>query len=118
MSNPVPRRDNELQQIIETAEQELRNADQTPFTPRAFDNLRDKISEYSVLLITEAVKVAKRHKSETVSSTHVEHASEYLISSTGRKLFRHMGTLGGTLLGVAGSNFLSMYSTTNSPQMA
>ena len=111
MSNLAPRRGSELQQIIETAEQELRNTDQTPFTPRAFDNLKDKISEYSVLLITEAVKVAKRHKSETVSSTHVEHASEFLISSTSRKLYRHMGTLGGILLGVAGSNFLSMFST-------
>jgi len=111
MSNLDPGRGSELQQIIEIAEEQLRNAYQTPFTPRALDNLKDKLSEYSVLLIQEAVKLAKRHKSETVSSTHVEHANEYLISSSSRKLFRHMGTFGGLLLGVAGSNFLSMFST-------
>ena len=111
MNNLVPKQGSELQPIIEADEKELRKADQTPFTPQAFANLTDKLGEYSVLLITEAVKLAKRHKSETVSSTHVEHASEYLVSSSSRKLYRHMGTFGGLLLGVAGSNFLSMFST-------
>ncbi len=111
MSNLVPKQGSELQPIIEAAEKELRKADQTPFTPQAFANLTDKLTEYSVLLITEAVKIAKRRNSETVSSTHVEHASEYLISSTSRKLYRHMGGLGGTLLGIAGPSFFSMYST-------
>jgi len=31
--------------------------------------------------------------------------------ASSRKLFRHIGTFGGLLLGVAGSNFLSMFST-------
>jgi hypothetical protein len=111
MSSLDPGKGSELQQIIEITEQELRNAHETPFTPRAFDNLKEKISEYSVLLITEAVKVAKRHQSDTVSSTHVEHASEYLISRTSRKLYRHMGALGGVFLGMAGSSLASMFST-------
>ena len=111
MSNLDPGQGSELQQIIETIQQELRNAYDTPFTPRALDNLKDKLSEYSALLVTEAVKVAKRHQSEAVSSTHVEHASEYLISSTSRRFYRHMGALGGVFLGMAGSNSLSMFST-------
>ena len=111
MNDRILERGSELQTIIEAAEQELRKAGQTPFTPQAFDNLIDKLREYSVSLIAEAVKIAKRHNSEVVSSTHVEHASEYLTSSTSRKLYRHMGTLGGTLPGIAGSNFLSMFST-------
>ncbi len=111
MSNPADGKENELQQIIETTVQALRNASETPFTPRAFDSLRDEITEYSVLLISEAVKVAKRHQSETVSSTHVAHASEYLIFSSSRSFYRHMGALGGLLIGVAGSTFGSMFST-------
>jgi len=111
MSNLEPGKGNDFQQIIEAAEQELRKANETPFTPRAFDNLTDKITEYSVLLITEAVKIAKRHNSETVSSSHVEHASEYLISNPSRKVYRHMGALGGAFLGVGGSSFASMLST-------
>jgi hypothetical protein len=100
MSNLDPGQGSELQQIIETIEQELRNAYDTPFTPRALDNLKDKLSEYSALLVTEAV-----------SSTHVEHAREYLISSTSRRFYRHMGALGGVFLGMAGSNFASMFSS-------
>jgi DNA helicase TIP49 (TBP-interacting protein) len=111
MSNLHAERGSELQQIIEITEQELRNAHETPFTPRAFDNLKEKLSEYSVQLIAEAVKLAKRHQSETVSSTHVEHASEYLVSSTSHKIYRHLGTVGGLLIGVAGSGFVSMFST-------
>jgi len=109
MSNLEPGKGSEPQPIIEAAEQELRKANDTPFTPRAFDNLKDKITEYSVLLITEAVKIAKRHNSEMVSSTQVEHASEYLISSPSRKFYRHMGALGGVFLGVGGSSFVSMF---------
>jgi histone H3/H4 len=111
MNKLAPRQPNELQQVIDTAERELQNAGQTPFTPKAFSHLKDRISEYAALLITESVKVARRHKSETVSTTHVEHASEYLVSSTSSKVYRHAGTFGGILLGVAGSNFLSMYTT-------
>jgi histone H3/H4 len=111
MSTLDPTEGSKLQQIIEAAEQALQKANETPFTPRAFDNLKDKITEYSVLLITEAVKIAKRHNSETVSSSHIEHASEYLISSPIRKVYRHMGALGGAFLGVGGSSFASMLST-------
>jgi histone H3/H4 len=118
MSNLAPRPPSELQQIIDTAEQELRNTGHTPFTPHAFNHLKEKICQYAVELIVESVKVAKRHKSETVSTTHVEHASEYLISSASQKLYRHMGTIGGILLGIAGSTFLSMYTTGQSTPSA
>jgi formate-dependent nitrite reductase membrane component NrfD len=38
----------------------------------------------------------------------VEQASEYLVSSSSKKFFRHLGTLGGILLGAAISNLLAM----------
>ena len=108
MSNLAPNQQSELQQIVATAEQELRNTGHTPFTPKAFERLKEKISEYAVQLIAESVKVARRRESEIVSTQNVEHASQYLVSSTSRKVYRHIGTIGGILLGVAGSNFLSM----------
>jgi len=54
------------------------------------------------------VKVAHRRGSETVSTQNVEHASEYLVYSSGSKLYRNIGTLGGILLGAGLSTFLSM----------
>jgi histone H3/H4 len=108
MSDIVPRQRSELQQIIDTAERELQHTSHTRFTDNGFNRLKEKISEYVVQLITESVKVARRRDSETVSPTHIEQASQYLVSSTSRKLYRHIGTVGGILLGVAGSNFLSM----------
>lgn len=76
-------------------ERELQNSDHTPFSSNAFNRLKEKISEYTTQLITESVKVARRHQSESVSTSDVERASQYLVSSTSRKVYRHMGTLGG-----------------------
>jgi histone H3/H4 len=104
-----PRRD--LQQIIEAAERELQGVDHTPFSPKAFGRLKQKISEYTVQLISESVKVAHRHHSESVSTSDVERASQYLVSSTTNKLYKHLGTVGGILLGTAASNMLSMITT-------
>jgi histone H3/H4 len=104
-------RENELQQIIGIAEQELRYAEHTPFSSKAFTLLKEKISEYAVQLITESTKVARRHASEQVSTSDVEHAAQYLVASTTRKVYRHVGTIGGILLGTAASNVLSMITT-------
>lgn len=111
MSNLIvdPRR--ELLQIVDLASQELENTEHTPFSPNAFNRLKEKIGEYTVSLITESTKVARRHQSESVSTSDVEHASSYLVSSTGRKMYRHMGTIGGILLGTAASNILAMITT-------
>jgi histone H3/H4 len=111
MSNIAPKPQSDLQQIIDIAERELRDTGHTPFTSNAFNRLKEKIGEYTIQLITESVKTAKRHQSESVSTSDVEHASQYLVSSTSHKLYRHMGTVGGILLGTAASNILSMITT-------
>lgn len=101
----------DLQRIIETADAQLQHLNPSPFSPAAFTRLKDKISEYIVQLVSESIKISKRHQADTVSAAHVERAGEYLISSTTRRLFRHVGTMGGVLLGAALSNFLSMATT-------
>jgi hypothetical protein len=104
-------REPDLQRLIKIAEEELSHTDPSPFSPSAFDRVKQKISEYTVELITESVKVARRHDSDSVSPSYVDRASEYLVSHSGNKTYRHLGTIGGILLGAVGSNVLSMITT-------
>jgi histone H3/H4 len=107
MTNMPPDR-NPLQKIIQQADAQLQDIESSPFSPSAFSVLKEKISEYIVELVSESIKVSKRHQADTVSSAHVERASEYLISSTSRRFFRHLGTIGGILFGAALSNIVAM----------
>src|SRR5438105_1283296 len=84
-----------LKRIVEEAEHSLEELDPSPFSDRAFTRLKDKISEYTVQLIAESIKVSRRHQSESVSTTDVEQASRYLVSSTRHKILKHVGTVGG-----------------------
>jgi hypothetical protein len=103
--------ESELQRLIKIAEEELSHTDPAPFSTPAFKRVKQKISEYTVELITESVRVARRHDSDSVSPSYVDRASEYLVSHSRNKTFRHMGTMGGILLGAVGSNVLSMITT-------
>jgi hypothetical protein len=99
--------DNELARI------KLRRVDPAPFSPRAFDALQDQIDGYIAELINESVREARRQHVDIVSETHVARASDYLASNSGRRLFRHLGTIGGVLLGASVSNLLAMATSTN-----
>jgi len=101
---------NHLDLIIRTADAELQSLGDSPYSKPAFAVLRDKISQYIAELVTESTRVAKRHKADTISAAHVNQASDYLIASSSRKFFRHLGTVGGILLGAALGNTLSMVS--------
>ncbi len=97
--------------IIGQAEIGFQNLDPSPFSPNAFELLKNKIAEYIDDLISESVGVSKRLRSDTVVPAHVERASEYLVASTGRRLYKHLGTFGGILLGAVLSNMLAMTNT-------
>ena len=101
----------ELVQVIQTAESALESIDPSPFSPSAFAALKEKIAEYIVNLVTESIKISRRHQADTVSANHVQRATEYLVSVTSRRFFRHLGTVGGILLGASLSNILSMAGT-------
>jgi len=94
--------------VIKQAENQLQATDPSPFSPSAFRMLKDKISQHVIELVNESVKVSKRHRADTVSAAHVERASEYLVTSTSRRAYRHLGTVGGIFLGAALSNILAM----------
>jgi hypothetical protein len=97
--------------VAEEAARNLASVDPSPFTPDAFRALIEIVNGLIGDLIDESLKTSRRHKSEIVSRSYVYHASEYLISSQPRRLFRHMGTIGGILLGGSLSNILAMAQT-------
>lgn len=93
---------------VEAAGDQLKAVDPSPFSPQGFTVLKEKVAEYVGALVSESVKMMKRHDADTVSPTYVEDANRYLMSSAGRRWVRHLGTVGGILLGAALSNLLSM----------
>jgi hypothetical protein len=99
-----------LSSILKDAEARLASIEPTPFSPKAFTALERQINRYIVDLVDESLKTARLRRSDTVSESHVERASEYLVSGAGRTLFRHLGTIGGVLLGASLSNLLAMAS--------
>ncbi|MCI0487714.1 MAG: hypothetical protein L0229_14065 [Blastocatellia bacterium] len=69
MSDP-PEPEGTLEQIIEHADSELERINPSLFSPVALSRLKEKISEYVVELVSESIKVSKRHQSDTVSAAH------------------------------------------------
>ena len=97
---------------------QLQTIDPSLFSSRAVSRLKENIDDFTSDLVSESIKVSKRYRSDTVSAAHVEKACDYLVANTSRRLFRHLGTVGGILLGAALSNVLTMtaaesYTTVN-----
>lgn len=102
---------NVLSAVREQVRTELASTDPSPFSPTAFKELRNTINEFIGDLIDESLKISRRHQSEVISANYVRQASEHLIASRSRRIFRHLGTVGGIMLGGAISNILSMAQT-------
>lgn len=98
----------EITEVIHRANVELRSEHPSPFSTNAYACLKSTIAKYISELITESIKVSKRHRADTVSAAHVEQASAYLVASTSSRLFRHLGTMGGILFGAGLSSILAM----------
>ena len=114
MSN-LPDSGETARSVIRQVETQLQTLDPSAFSPSAFSpsafkTLEAKIGEYVNEFVNESVKVSRRHQADTVSAAHIERASEYLVANTSRRIYRHMGTAGGVLLGAAISNILAMSS--------
>lgn len=107
MANSPPDRET-LLKILEEAIAQLQDIEYCPFSFPAFQVLKEKISKYIVHLVEESERISRYHQTDIVSATHVEWASERLIPSKSRRFFKHLGTLGGILLGVSLSSMLSM----------
>ena len=112
MSDVPDRPHYDFEEVVELARRELQKTHSTPFSEQAFRRLEEQIGSYAVELINEAVKRAKRHQAEGVSSADVQQASQYLVSNPSRKIFRHAGSLGGLLFGAALSNIAATITST------
>ena len=98
----------EAAEVLQQAERQLDRIDPGPFSPQAFRVLRLKVSDYVRSLIVESAKISRRGRGDVISAAHVEQASDHLVTSSSRRWLRHLGTVGGILLGASLSNFLSM----------
>lgn len=81
----------ELERIIKTAEEELRQIHPGLFSPEGFQRLRERIKEFIGELTIESVKVAKRHQSDSVSPAYVDQAREHLTSGHPARWQRVLG---------------------------
>src|SRR5438045_8561115 len=88
-----------VEDALAKADARLQGLDGSPFSPAAFRLLKEKVGQHLNELVTESIKVSRGYQADTVSAAYVERASEYLVTSTNRRLVRHVGTVGGILLG-------------------
>ncbi len=102
--------DQSIRKALTEAGEKLQNADPGPFSRKGFLHLRERIDEYIEDLIAESARIAKRAKADAISAAHVDHAAENLITSMSRRVYRHLGTIGGLLLGTALAQFVTMLS--------
>ncbi|HSL45602.1 MAG TPA: hypothetical protein VK897_19360 [Anaerolineales bacterium] len=98
----------QVQAILGTANNINQAVETSPFTPEAYAFLRAKISEYIADLVAESARLAKRDRLDKISAIQVQRANERLVSSSSRRIFRHIGTVGGILFGAALSQALAM----------
>lgn len=80
--------------------------------------VNDYIVRYINELVEMASKEARRHRSDNVDAAHVERANAYLLAYSGPRRTRHLGTIGGIILGASFSNLFALVggsapSTTN-----
>lgn len=95
--------------FVHDVETSLAGVNPAPFSPVAFETLKDQVMEFIAQLVWSAQRVATRYQSDTISPAHVLQATQYLAAPP-RRFSRHVGTVGGILLGAALSNVLAMVS--------
>lgn len=98
----------EVERLLIQADDQLHGEHSQPFSPQAFQLLKQRISSYIRLLVLESYKNSRRHRVDTISSTHVEQANDYLVTNTASRGMRLFGIVGGILLGASVSSFLTM----------
>jgi VIT1/CCC1 family predicted Fe2+/Mn2+ transporter len=83
------------------------------FTAKARLVLAKKVKEFSEDLSRESVEIARRHRADSISAADVEQAVTHLISRDRARIYKHLGTIGGIILGAALSAVLGFASLQN-----
>src|SRR5258707_1034345 len=79
-----------------------------PFSTPGFSALEQEIEAYINDLIDEAAKLARRYRADDVSAMHVVQAAQNLTASAKHRVYRHLGTIGGIILGAGLSSVLTI----------
>ena len=106
-----------LPNLINEANIALEKSAPQAFSEKAFTSLKLNISTYILELVTESMKNAKREKVDSVSATHVEKASAYLVTKAKGKLKNMLGAVGGVFLGAAVQEIVGIINSTNPPNV-
>lgn len=101
----------DLDESLWAADRALRAASPGPFSSEAMPVLTLRVMQYIRALVAESARVARRQRADVISASHVEHANALLAANTTRPISRHVGTIGGVILGAALSTVMSMAST-------
>jgi hypothetical protein len=98
----------ELKVFILYVDSQLGEMDCYQFSKEARSILRKDITKYKKELISEAKKIARQQKADLVSGIHVKDAASRLRCKPSKRIYTHLGTLGGVFLGASISTFLEM----------
>jgi hypothetical protein len=108
MTNVPDKPQNQLAKVETEVRKQLDTIEPSTFSEPAFNQLTGIISDFIHDLIVESVNISRRHGADVVSQSHINIAYHYLISHSKRKIFDHLGTIGGIFLGAAISYFLTL----------
>jgi hypothetical protein len=111
MSNPPPDMSEELRLVLHKADLELHRLSHNPFSVEGFNRLNERIQQYITELIAEALRVAERYKSDSVSPSYVDEASQHLIYGIKSKWSKLIGTISGTIFGIGLTSIITMTTT-------
>lgn len=100
----------EQQTVPENVQEKLKSSKSLPFSPAAQEFLNKTVKEIGSKIIIDSIEEAKCRNEDCVSQINVQTAKEKLLWNLEKKdgYLRHLGTVGGILLGASLSGFLSM----------
>jgi hypothetical protein len=90
-----------IEEVIQRSNERLQFEKGSPFTQEGFEGLKVEIASYINSLITESYKIAKRHKGDLISKSHIESASYNLIKKRSKNRRQIFSSIGGFLFGFA-----------------
>jgi hypothetical protein len=101
-------------EITRKAGEVLEGVDRNPFSVAAFDVLKGKVGEYVSDVVRESEAIARRQQADIISAKHVQDACDRLTVSPRRRLYKHIGTIGGIALGISGSGLITILTASES----
>lgn len=99
---------NEIERILQSIDSILQKVKQKQFSDGGWVRLDVKIKQYVNQLIKESVKVARKHKADSVSPSFVNHASDYLLSGRASWWQKLWEIIANVSLGIGSTIMISM----------